>query len=104
MAEACRTDDAADNPGLALGAAIGEAALAGRDKLTILTSARLAAFGDWVEQLVAESTGKAGTRDRAGRGRADRRRRMRYGDDRSFVVVTLAGEATHRGCAPGRRR
>ena len=52
--------NAADNPGLALGAAMGEAALAGRDKLTILTSPRLAAFGDWAEQLVAESTGKAG--------------------------------------------
>ena len=61
MADACRTANAADNPGLALGAAIGEAALAGRDKLTILTSPRLAAFGDWAEQLVAESTGKAGT-------------------------------------------
>ena len=41
-------------------ACIGEAALAGRDKLTILTSPRLAAFGDWAEQLIAESTGKAG--------------------------------------------
>ena len=48
-------------PGCGSGAAIGEAALAGRDKLTILTSPRLAAFGDWAEQLVAESTGKAGT-------------------------------------------
>ncbi len=92
MAEACRTDPAADNPGLALGASIGEAALAGRDKLTLFTSPRLAALGDWVEQLVAESTGKMG------RGivpivgepiaEADA-----YGDDRAFVVVTLAGES-----------
>ena len=42
MARACREPDAADNPGLALGAAIGEAALAGRDKLTIISSPRLA--------------------------------------------------------------
>jgi glucose-6-phosphate isomerase len=91
MAEACRTADAVANPGLALGATLGEAALAGRDKLTILTSPRLAALGDWVEQLVAESTGKAG------RGivpivgeppaAADR-----YADDRCFVFVSLAGE------------
>ncbi len=59
MAAACRQPDAADNPGLRLGALIGEAALAGRDKLTILTSDRLASFGDWAEQLIAESTGKA---------------------------------------------
>lgn len=61
MAEACRSPVADQNPGLALGALIGEAALAGRDKLTILTSERLAPFGDWAEQLIAESTGKAGT-------------------------------------------
>jgi transaldolase / glucose-6-phosphate isomerase len=92
MAESCRNPKAADNPGLTLGAAIGEAALAGRDKLTILTSPRLAAFADWAEQLVAESTGKAGrgivpivgepVGDPGG-----------YGEDRFFVFVTLAGEA-----------
>jgi transaldolase / glucose-6-phosphate isomerase len=61
MAQATRAPDAGANPGLSLGATIGEAALAGRNKLTLLTSERLAAFGDWAEQLVAESTGKAGT-------------------------------------------
>ena len=60
MADACRTPDAPANPGLRLGALLGEAALAGRDKLTLLTGEHLAAFGDWAEQLVAESTGKAG--------------------------------------------
>jgi hypothetical protein len=60
MADACRTADAAANPGLALGALLGEAALAGRDKLTFLTSPRLAAFGDWAEQLIAESTRTTG--------------------------------------------
>jgi len=90
MADACRRPDA-DNPGLALGAAIGEAARAGRDKLTILTSPRLAAFGDWAEQLVAESTGKRGTGivpvvgEPVGNATA-------YGDDRCFVVLTLAGD------------
>jgi transaldolase/glucose-6-phosphate isomerase len=91
MAEACRTPEAANNPGLALGAAMGEAALAGQDKLTILTSPRLAAFGDWAEQLVAESTGKAGQGIvpivNEPLGDPDS-----YGDDRLFVVITLAGD------------
>lgn len=50
----------ADNPGVRLGAFLGEQALAGRDKLTIVSSKSLAAFGGWLEQLVAESTGKLG--------------------------------------------
>jgi glucose-6-phosphate isomerase len=92
MAEACRTADADANPGLALGAAIGEAALAGRDKLTILTSPRLAAFGDWVEQLIAESTGKAGTGivPIVGEPITDA---DAYGHDRTFVFLTLADDA-----------
>jgi transaldolase/glucose-6-phosphate isomerase len=51
---------AAQSPGLALGAVMGEAARAGRDKLTLVLSPGLEAFGGWVEQLVAESTGKNG--------------------------------------------
>jgi glucose-6-phosphate isomerase len=91
IADACRQRDATANPGLSLGAFLGEAALAGRDKLTILTSPRLAAFGDWAEQLVAESTGKAGTgiipivgEPPAG---ADA-----YADDRAFVLLTLRAD------------
>ena len=92
MADACRTPDAASNPGLALGAAIGEAALADRDKLTILTSPRLAAFGDWAEQLIAESTGKAGKGiiPIVGEPIADP---DSYADDRQFVFLTLADDA-----------
>ncbi len=52
--------DDADNVGLALGVAIAEAARAGRDKLTFYIDQRIASFGAWVEQLIAESTGKAG--------------------------------------------
>ena len=48
------------NEALALGAALGELALAGRDKVTFLTTPSLAAFPDWLEQLIAESTGKDG--------------------------------------------
>ncbi|WP_116027071.1 glucose-6-phosphate isomerase [Thermomonospora umbrina] len=50
-----------DNPGLALGAALGASALAGRDKLVIADDGSgIAGFGDWAEQLIAESTGKEG--------------------------------------------
>ncbi len=58
---ACGPDvPASDNPGASLGAFIAENALAGRDKLTILTSPALASFGLWAEQLIAESLGKSG--------------------------------------------
>jgi len=48
------------NPGLSLGAAIGAAALDGRDKLTFFVGAPVTRFGMWIEQLIAESTGKEG--------------------------------------------
>ena len=90
MADACRRP-APENPGLQLGALMGEAALGGRDKLTILTTLRLASLGDWIEQLVAESTGKAGRGivPVVGEplGPADV-----YGADRQFVLIGLAGE------------
>ena len=91
MAGACRTPDAQANPGLRLGALLGEAALAGRDKLTLLTGERLAAFGDWAEQLVAESTGKAGKGIVPIVGEP-LREPDDYADDRVFVRVRLAGE------------
>ncbi|MCC6190970.1 MAG: bifunctional transaldolase/phosoglucose isomerase [Anaerolineales bacterium] len=61
MALACGPNvPAAQNAALALGTALGALARAGHDKLTLAASARLASFGDWVEQLIAESTGKEG--------------------------------------------
>ena len=60
MEAACRTTDVRANPGLALGAFMAAGASVGRDKLTLLLPEALAAFGLWVEQLVAESTGKQG--------------------------------------------
>jgi glucose-6-phosphate isomerase len=54
--------DDAENPGLTLGAVLGEAGRAGRDKVVIADfGSRHPGFGDWAEQLVAESTGKQGT-------------------------------------------
>jgi glucose-6-phosphate isomerase len=60
MAGVCESPSAAANPGAYLGAVMGEAALAGRDKLMLFLPPQFAAFGDWVEQLLAESTGKEG--------------------------------------------
>lgn len=64
MAEACRLENGSTmdrNPGLWLGAVLGAAALDGRDKVTFFADPVFANLGDWVEQLLAESTGKEGT-------------------------------------------
>ncbi|MEA2503559.1 MAG: transaldolase / glucose-6-phosphate isomerase [Actinomycetota bacterium] len=60
MADGCKAVPAFENPGAWLGATMGEAWLAGQDKLTFVLPASVESFGDWVEQLVAESTGKEG--------------------------------------------
>ena len=60
MADACRIKDPRSNPGVALGSLLGAAARNGRDKLTLLLPPQLASFGLWIEQLIAESTGKHG--------------------------------------------
>jgi transaldolase/glucose-6-phosphate isomerase len=75
-----------DNPGLALGAFMGGLARAGRDKLTLLTSPVLSSFGDWLEQLIAESTGKQGTGIVPVVGEPIGTPAV-YGDDRAFVVI-----------------
>jgi transaldolase/glucose-6-phosphate isomerase len=58
--QACAPHETASNSGLWLGLALGELALRGRDKLTFIVDEPLRSFGLWVEQLVAESTGKEG--------------------------------------------
>jgi len=93
MAVACGPDvPAAQSPALRLGVAMGAAALRGRDKLTLVFEPPLAPLGAWVEQLVAESTGKEGTGilpvDLEQLGHAGV-----YGDDRVFVALRLAGTA-----------
>lgn len=60
MAHRCR-DAGPDNPGLVVGAAMAAGVNAGRDKLTVLPDPTSGTFGAWLEQLVAESTGKGGT-------------------------------------------
>jgi glucose-6-phosphate isomerase len=60
MADGCKAVPAFENPGAWLGAIMAEAWQAGQDKLTFVLPASVESFGDWVEQLVAESTGKEG--------------------------------------------
>jgi transaldolase/glucose-6-phosphate isomerase len=95
MAAACAPGvPTAENPGLCLGAALGELALAGRDKVTFLTTPAVAPFPDWIEQLIAESTGK---RKVSGDGHAGivpvvgepAGPPEAYGDDRFFVALLL---------------
>lgn len=61
MREACRESDVTRNPGAQLGAALGALARNGRDKITLVIPDPVSHFGDWLEQLLAESTGKLGT-------------------------------------------
>jgi transaldolase / glucose-6-phosphate isomerase len=83
----------AESPGVVLGAALGAAAAAGRDKLTLVISPDIASFGSWIEQLIAESSGKEGKGivpvDLEPVGPPDS-----YGDDRFFVYIRSgAGDA-----------
>ena len=80
-----------ENPGLWLGAAMGALAAQGRDKLTLVTSPSIGSFGLWVEQLIAESTGKEskGIVPVAGEPLVDS---SEYGDDRLFVYLRLEGD------------
>ena len=80
-----------DNPGAWLGAVMSVLARQGRDKLTLVTSPSIRSFGLWVEQLIAESTGKDGTGivPVAGEPMASAES---YGDDRVFVYLRLNGD------------
>lgn len=94
MMDACGAAvGAGENPGARLGAILGELALAGRDKLTLVTSPQIARFGDWVEQLIAESTGKSGTGILPVVGEPLAEPPL-YGDDRLFVQLRIEGDTT----------
>ena len=79
---------AADNPGVALGAVLGTLGARGRDKITLVASPAISGLGAWLEQLIAESTGKLGKGlipvdgERVGPPSV-------YGDDRLFVYLRL---------------
>jgi transaldolase / glucose-6-phosphate isomerase len=89
MVNACGAGVAADvNPGVVLGAILGTAANQGLDKLTIISSPGIFDLGAWLEQLIAESTGKQGKgiipvdREKLGKPEV-------YGSDRVFVYLRL---------------
>jgi transaldolase/glucose-6-phosphate isomerase len=91
MVEACRPATRVEkNPGVMLGLILGSAAKLGRDKITLITSPGIADLGAWLEQLIAESTGKLGKGiipvDRETPGAPDV-----YGKDRIFAYLTLKG-------------
>ncbi len=89
--DGCNCPVEGDNRGAWLGAVMGELAAAGRDKLTLLATPSLAAFGPWVEQLIAESTGKEGTGILPVAGEPPGQPEA-YGDDRLFVSMSLREE------------
>jgi len=92
MVEACGADsDATTNPGVILGTILGLAADQGRDKMTIITSPGIYDLGAWLEQLLAESTGKSGKGiipvDRELLSKPDV-----YGNDRVFAYLRLESD------------
>jgi transaldolase / glucose-6-phosphate isomerase len=90
MVKACGADSAAElNPGVILGTILGVAANRGRDKITIIASPGISDLGAWLEQLIAESTGKVGK----GIIPVDREKLAKpatYGNDRVFAYLRLA--------------
>jgi glucose-6-phosphate isomerase len=94
MAQACGTKTPTDkNPGALLGAIMGALANECIDKLTFVISHEISSFGDWVEQLIAESTGKEGRGILPVVGELLRSPEV-YGDDRVFVHLRLGDDDT----------
>ncbi|SET09061.1 hypothetical protein [Hymenobacter actinosclerus] len=92
MMRACGSEGPTDHsPGLELGAALGVLAQQGRDKLTLVVPDNLSDFGLWLEQLVAESTGKQGTGILPLAGDPLSEPAV-YGSDRVFVYVGYQGQ------------
>jgi transaldolase/glucose-6-phosphate isomerase len=92
MVAACGASSPADaNPGVILGSILGVAANQGRDKLTIIASPGIFDLGAWLEQLLAESTGKIGR----GIIPVDREKPAKppvYGNDRVFAYLRLSSK------------
>lgn len=88
---ACRVADPARNPGVALGLLLAAAVGAGRDKLTLIAHPGLGPIGAWLEQLIAESTGKQGRAILPFEGEPVPTPET-CGDDRLFVALRLGGD------------
>ncbi len=83
------------NPGVWLGAVMGKLATQGRNKVTLIASPRVATFGYWVEQLLAESTGKQGKGLVPVEGEPIGKPAV-YGSDRLFVHIRMAEDPPNR--------
>ncbi|HSS61636.1 MAG TPA: bifunctional transaldolase/phosoglucose isomerase [Candidatus Limnocylindrales bacterium] len=83
------------NPGVWLGAVLGRLAVQGRNKVTLITSPKVATFGYWVEQLIAESTGKEGKGIVPIEGEPVGKPAV-YGNDRLFVYIRMDADAPNR--------
>jgi glucose-6-phosphate isomerase len=81
-----------ENPGFSLGVIIGTMALLGKDKLTLVTSPSISSFGLWLEQLIAESTGKKGRGIIPIVGEPVMEP-THYSDDRLFVYLRLHSDS-----------
>ncbi len=83
------------NPGVWLGAVMGRLATQGRNKVTLIASPKVATFGYWVEQLIAESTGKQGKGIVPVEGEPVGNPSV-YGDDRLFVYIRMDADPPNR--------
>ncbi len=92
--EGCNSPIDSNNSGATLGVILGQLALNGRDKLTFVISKELEPFGPWVEQLIAESTGKEGTGILPVVGE-EVLPAANYANDRLFVYLRLKGDSTY---------
>lgn len=90
MVDACKNDSPLENPGGLLGTILGSCHSKGRDKLTIFASSEVSDLGAWLEQLIAESTGKKGVAiipvDREPVQPA-----AEYSNDRVFAILSVKG-------------
>ena len=96
MAHSCADSvPAPSNPGVWLGAVLGQLAVGGRNKLTLIASPKVATLGYWVEQLIAESTGKQGKGIVPVEGEPLGKPAV-YGDDRLFVYIRMDSDPVNR--------
>ena len=95
MVTACKNENSSENPGAVLGTILGVSHAQGRDKLTIITSPKIYDLGAWLEQLIAESTGKIGVsiipvdREKLSEPSVSADGFSTYGNDRVFAFLDV---------------
>lgn len=97
LARACQDADPGQNPGTQLGLFMASCAAVGKDKLTLVMDSEIDSLGLWVEQLIAESTGKEG-KGILPVASEPSMPVTAYGDDRAFVVVSESPDTLSKRC------